>query len=70
MILKFTRHASQQLKERGVSKEIVKLAIERGSKSRQGKNHFVATYTYVRVAYKKFRDVFVIKTVMIKERLY
>ena len=70
MKLKFTKHASQQLKERGISKELVKLAIERGSKSRQGKNHFILTYTYIKVAYKKFNDVYIIKTVMVKERLY
>ena len=55
MKLKFTKHASQQLKERGISKELVKLAIERGSKSRQGKNHFILTYTYIKVAYKKYQ---------------
>ena len=70
MKIKFRKHASQQLKERGISKELVKLAIERGSKSRQGKNNFVSSYTYIKVAYKNFNDVYVIKTVMIKEKLY
>ena len=70
MRLKFTKHASQQLKERGISKELVRLAIQRGAKARQGKNHFVASYTYIRVAFKTFHDVYLIKTVMIKEKLY
>lgn len=70
MRLKFTRHASEQLKERGISKELVRLAIQRGSKARQEKSHFVASYTYIRVAYKVFHDTHLIKTIMIKEKLY
>lgn len=70
MKLKFTRHASQQLKERGVSKELVKSAIERGSKSRQGNHQFLSSYTYIKVAYKKFNDIYIIKTVMVKDKPY
>lgn len=69
MIIKLTKHASQQMKERGISKEMVKIALERGSKSMQGNNNFLASYTYIKVAYKKFNDVYLIKTVIIKERL-
>ena len=70
MKLKFTKHASQQLKERGISKEIVKLAIQRGSKSRQGDKHFISSYTYIKVAYKIFNNNYIIKTVMVKDKAY
>jgi len=53
------------MKERGISRELVKLALKRGSISRQG-GDFLASYTYIKVAYKKFNEYYIIKTAMIK----
>jgi len=65
MIL-FTKHASQQMKERGITKEQVKTCIKRGAKFRQGKNEFLSAYTYIRVAYVQKKELLVIKTVMVE----
>jgi hypothetical protein len=39
-----TLHAFEQLEERGISPEEVKLAVLKGSKERKGQNQYLGTY--------------------------
>jgi len=66
MRLLITQHARQQMFERGIDEEQIKIAIQRGAKFRQT-DGFLAAYTYIRIAYKKIgNDVYKIKTVMVE----
>jgi hypothetical protein len=66
MRLLITQHARQQMFERGIDEEQIKIAIQRGAKFRQT-DGFLAVYTCIRVAYKKIGDnVYKIKTVMVE----
>ena len=49
----------------GMSKELVRMAIERGSRTPQT-DGLLATFTYLRVAYKIRGEKCIIKTVMIQ----
>jgi len=65
IILVFTKHAKFKMIELGISKEQIKLVIQRGSKSKQT-DGYLASFTYVKVAYKKInKDTYKIKTVYI-----
>lgn len=64
MRLILTLHAKEQMVERGVSKQQVIDAIKKGSKVVQS-DGFLASYTYVKVAYKIRGDNYIVKTVMI-----
>lgn len=67
MILTLSRHAIEQARERGISIEQVKTAIQRGAKHLQGEEKIVSDYTYIRVVYKKLKDEFFVITVMIRK---
>ena len=56
MIIQISKHA----------KEKIKRAIKMGSISRQT-DGYLATYTYIKVAYKKRGDVYRIKTVFVEK---
>ena len=59
-----TFHAQQRMDQLGITHEQIKLVIQRGSKVPQT-DGFLATYTYLRVAYKIRGDTYIIKTVMV-----
>ena len=68
MILQISVHAKEKMDLEGIDEEQIKMAIQRGSVSRQT-NGYIASYTYFSVAYKKKGDVYRIKTVFVnKER--
>lgn len=64
MRLILTLHAKEQMVERGISRQQVIDAIKRGSKTAQT-GGFLASYGYVKVAYKVMGDDYIVKTVMI-----
>ncbi|MBI3033736.1 DUF4258 domain-containing protein [Candidatus Woesearchaeota archaeon] len=65
MILLLSEHAKKRMAEHAITKEMVKEAIERGSKIRQT-DGYLANYTYFLVAYKIIKTgVYKIKTVMV-----
>ena len=67
MILLLSEHAKKRMAEHALTKEMVKEAIERGSKARQS-NGLLATYTYFQVAYRIIKPgIYKIKTVMVKK---
>jgi hypothetical protein len=66
MKLTLSRHAIEQARERGVSIEQVKNAIQRGAKFLQG-DKVVADYTYIRVVYRKVKEEYFVITVMVKK---
>ena len=51
--------------DRGISKDLVRIAIQRGSKTKQT-DGILATYGYMQVAYVKRGSIYWVKTVMIK----
>ncbi len=60
-----TKHARQQMFDRGIDEDQIIRAIERGAKTRQTDSYLV-TYTYIKIAYKKIgKDYYKIKTVML-----
>lgn len=64
-VLLFTKHSKEKIILHGITKEQVKIAIERGAKVRQT-NGFLASYAYIKVAYKKVGEsTYKIKTVFI-----
>ena len=66
MKLLITKHARDQMFERGIDEDKIIRAIKRGAKTRQA-DGYLATYTYIKVAYKKIgKDYYKIKTVMIE----
>ena len=64
MILQISKHAKEKMDIEGVDEEQIKRAIKMGSISRQT-DGYLATYTYINVAYKKRGDVYRIKTVFV-----
>ena len=60
-----TLHAKEQMVERGISKQQVIDTIKKGSKVVQT-DGFLASYSYIKVAYKIKGDMYIVKTVMIK----
>ena len=63
--LKITEHAKTRMAEFAITKELIKLAITRGSKIKQTVG-YLASYTYLKVAYKKIgENLYKIKTVFI-----
>lgn len=65
MILILTYHAKKQMAERGINKNQIKEVIKKGAKIKQT-DGLVASYGYVKVAYKIRGSKYIIKTVMIK----
>ena len=64
MILQISKHAKEKMDIEGIDEEQIKRAIKMGSISRQT-DGYLATYTYVNVAYKKRGNVYRIKTVFV-----
>lgn len=62
MKLEISVHAKEKMDLEGIDEEQIKLALKRGSISRQT-DGYLATYTYFSVAYKKKDDTYRIKTV-------
>ena len=67
MRLQISIHAKQKMDIEGIDEEQIKRAILRGSISRQT-DGYLASYAYIRVAYKKRDDVYRIKTVFVEKR--
>jgi len=59
------RHAKQQARERGISINEIKICVQRGAKSLQGKK-ILSKYAHIQVVYKKIKENFFIITVMIR----
>ena len=66
MILTLSKHAKEQARERGISVEQIKNAIQRGAKHLQGEK-IVSDYAYIRTVYKIVGDDFFVITVMIRK---
>ena len=65
MKLLITKHARDMMFERGIEEDFIIRAIIQGAKVRQTEG-FLATYGYLRVAYKILNDgTYKIKTVMV-----
>lgn len=61
-----TKHAKEKMALHGISKEQVKVAIIHGAKVNQT-DGFLASYTYIKVAYKKIDEkTYKIKTVFVE----
>ena len=66
IVLEITRHAKEKMVLLGISKELIKRAIQQGAKTRQTEGYLVS-YTYLKVAYKEIgENCYKIKTVFIK----
>ena len=65
MQIKLTRHAKEQMMNRGITNEQIKIAIQRGATTKQT-DGYESHYTYYSVCWKKIGQVFKIKTVKIK----
>lgn len=57
-------HALQRMGDRGITKEQVRRALERGAKFKQS-DGLLSKYTYFSVAYKKVGSRYIIKTIMV-----
>ena len=66
MILQISKHAKEKMDIEGIDEEQIKMAIKMGSISRQT-DGYLATYTYIKVAYKKRGNVYRIKTVFVEK---
>lgn len=64
MIIQFTKHADTRRRIEGIEIGQVKLCLKRGAKQRQT-DGYLATYSYLRVAYKRRGDTYLIKTVFV-----
>ncbi len=65
MELILTLHAKEQMVERGISRQQIIDAIKKGSKVVQT-DGFLASYGYIKVAYKIRGDKNIVKTVMLR----
>jgi len=66
MEIVMSRHALEQARERGISINEIKKAVQRGAKYFQEKNKIASDYTYIRVIFKKEKDFYFIITVIIR----
>lgn len=64
MILQISQHAKERMDREGIDEEQIKRAIKMGSITKQT-DGYLASYTYMRVAYKKRGEVYRIKTVFV-----
>lgn len=65
MVLKITEHTKIKMYEEGITEDMIKEAIKKGSKFKQT-NGFLAVYKYYSIAYKIIgKDAYKIKTVYI-----
>ncbi len=65
-MLKFTKHAREQMIERGISVSEVDEAIRMGVKTLQEDGKILAAHKYYKVAYKKEGEDCIIITVMLR----
>ena len=65
MILQISKHAKEKMDIEGVDEDQIIDAIKMGSKTRQT-DGYLATYTYIKVAYKKRGDIYRVKTVFVE----
>ena len=63
--LVMTKHARQQMFDRGIDEEQIKITIKRGSKIKQT-DGFKSIYTYIGVCYRIRGDKYIIKTATIE----
>lgn len=63
LILKYSKHARDQITARGINEMEVEEAIKRGSKELQKPNKILSYYKYFCVIYKKVKDEYFIITV-------
>ena len=64
MIIQISLHAQEKMDSEGISLEQIKRAIKMGSISRQT-DGYLATHTYLKIAFKRKGDVYRIKTVFV-----
>ncbi|MEK6845478.1 MAG: DUF4258 domain-containing protein [Nanoarchaeota archaeon] len=67
MEIVMSRHALEQSRERGVSINEIKKAIQCGAKHLQDQNKVVSDFMHVRVVYRKRKEKHFIITVMIRQ---
>ena len=60
------KHALEQARERGISINEIRKAIQQGAKHLQEKNKLVSDFMHIRVVYKKTKDKVFVITVMIQ----
>lgn len=61
----YKQHAVEMMAERGITKEQVEIALQRGSKFTQT-DGLLVKYTYFAVAYKVIKGKYIIKTVYVR----
>ncbi len=66
MIIQISNHAKEKMDIEGIDEEQIKRAIKMGSITRQT-DGYLASYTYIRVAYKRRGDMYRIKTVFVEK---
>ena len=62
MILQISKHAKEKMDIEGIDEDQIKKAIKMGSISRQT-DSYLASYTYINVAYKKMGEIYRVKTI-------
>jgi hypothetical protein len=63
--IKYSRHARMRMVERGISEREVSEAINKGSKSRKGKE-IVAAHRHIEVVFKMINKEYYVITVMLR----
>ena len=63
LIVKYSKHAREQMIARGVTEKEAEEGIQRGSKELQKPNKILSHYKYFCVVYKKIKDVHYVVTV-------
>jgi len=63
LIIKYSKHARDQMIARGISEKEVEEGIKRGSKELQKPNKILSHYGYFCVVYKKIGEVYFVITV-------
>ncbi|MBI2628529.1 DUF4258 domain-containing protein [Candidatus Pacearchaeota archaeon] len=67
MNILFSRHALEQMRERGVSINEIKEVMQNGAKFIQDNDKIVADYRHIRVIFKKLEEQYFVITVMIRK---
>lgn len=67
MELLMSKHALEQARERGVSINEIKEAIQKGAKFPQ-EDKIVAIYSHLKIIFKKINETIFVITVMIKKQ--
>lgn len=63
MIVKYSRHAREQMIMRGISEKEVEEGIKRGAKELQKPNKILSYHKYFCVVYKKIKETYYVITV-------